>query len=351
MIKSLEIHNYQSHKHSILEFDKGINVITGTSDSGKSVIIRALKWLATNRPVGDDFKSWWANEVSVTVLVDSLSVQRIKNKKENNYSILNGAQASIFKAMKTDVPDEIKEVLNFTDINFQSQITMPFLLSESSGEVARYLNKIVNLDNIDSTLKNIEKRKRKANSDLNYKEDYLKELSESLEIYDNLDEIEHLISSIESFYNDFKLCSQRFKGISDLISSISETQENIKGYDAVLEAEKSYKEVYGLDKELLHLMTERTQLSIDIDEIKMIEDDIQEHESILGAQNQCYELINYNTELREKESIHAKLELDIDEIKMIENDIENENKELEITQEQYNKLMPDICPLCSQEII
>ena len=44
MLKKLILKNFQSHSDSELEFDKGINVICGNSDSGKSSIIRSFIW-------------------------------------------------------------------------------------------------------------------------------------------------------------------------------------------------------------------------------------------------------------------------------------------------------------------
>ena len=58
MLKSISIKNYQSHKETDLTFNEGVNVITGTSDSGKTAILRSLSWLINNRPSGDAFKNW-----------------------------------------------------------------------------------------------------------------------------------------------------------------------------------------------------------------------------------------------------------------------------------------------------
>jgi len=66
MIKTLSIQNYQSHKDSTLEFDPGVNVIVGSTDSGKTAIIRALRWLIWNRPNGDSFRSTWGGDTKVT---------------------------------------------------------------------------------------------------------------------------------------------------------------------------------------------------------------------------------------------------------------------------------------------
>ena len=55
MLKELQLVNFQSHKNTNLVFDPGFNCIVGPSDNGKSVIIRAINWIRTNRPKGSDF--------------------------------------------------------------------------------------------------------------------------------------------------------------------------------------------------------------------------------------------------------------------------------------------------------
>ena len=47
-LKRVRLENFQSHKNSIIDFDRGLNVIVGPSDSGKSAIIRAIKWALYN---------------------------------------------------------------------------------------------------------------------------------------------------------------------------------------------------------------------------------------------------------------------------------------------------------------
>ena len=56
-IKSIELQNFQSHVKTIIEpAGPGfLTVITGPSDSGKTAIIRALKWLLYNQPQGAEF--------------------------------------------------------------------------------------------------------------------------------------------------------------------------------------------------------------------------------------------------------------------------------------------------------
>ncbi len=54
MIKSLEIENFILIEKQKLQFDKQLNVLTGDTGSGKSVIINSLKFAFSNfKPARD----------------------------------------------------------------------------------------------------------------------------------------------------------------------------------------------------------------------------------------------------------------------------------------------------------
>jgi len=151
MIEKVIIRNFQSHKKSVLPFHKGVNVIVGDTDSGKSAVIRALRWVTTNSPSGDAFRSWDGGDTSVSIRLENEDIIKRTKGTENKY---------VFGEMKftgigTDVPAPIKEAINMNDTNLQVQLDSPFLLSNTSGEVAKFFNRIANLDKIDSGQKNV----------------------------------------------------------------------------------------------------------------------------------------------------------------------------------------------------
>lgn len=156
MLSHVEIKNFQSHKHSRLEFHPGLNGIVGNSDSGKSAILRAIHWNRENRPTGEGHISKWEKdskgkllgECSVTVGTNGGDVTRTRSAEFNGYRI--GDQT--FEAISTTVPDAVRDAWNFTEVNVQKQLDPPFLLSKSGPEVSRFFNQILNLDDMDKLI-------------------------------------------------------------------------------------------------------------------------------------------------------------------------------------------------------
>lgn len=148
MLESLTISNFQKHRKLTVQFDKGVTCIVGPSDAGKSAILRALRWVAFNKPSGDEFVKQGASRAKVILNVDGRHIKRRRGKGVNSYSI----DGNRLKAFGSDVPVDITKLLAVDNINFQSQHDAPFWFSNTAGEVSRQLNEIVNLEIIDKTL-------------------------------------------------------------------------------------------------------------------------------------------------------------------------------------------------------
>ena len=157
-IDRLQIQNFQRHEQLRLKLDESIVAITGQSDVGKSSVLRALRWLATNRPRGDGFVRDGGERTSVKIRVDGKTVERVRGKGENTYTV----DGKVLEAFGTDVPEEIANLLNLGPENFQGQHDPPFWFCLTAGEVAKQLNKIVDLELIDQATARIATKLRKC---------------------------------------------------------------------------------------------------------------------------------------------------------------------------------------------
>ena len=50
MISRLTLTNFQGHSHTVVDFSKGFNCLVGSTNSGKSSILRALKFALCGEP-------------------------------------------------------------------------------------------------------------------------------------------------------------------------------------------------------------------------------------------------------------------------------------------------------------
>ena len=107
VIQSVEVKDFKSHRHSELEFVDGVNVIKGTSHTGKSNIIRAMIWALTNRPRGNSVHNWNIPrpDTKVTFVFDNDWFTRVKSKI-NGYETFDGT----LKAIGSDVPPQIRQI-------------------------------------------------------------------------------------------------------------------------------------------------------------------------------------------------------------------------------------------------
>lgn len=291
MFRSIELANFQSHKHSIIEFCEGLNVISGSSDSGKSAILRALRWVYDNRPQGDAIRNWNSKkEDLINVRVNFNEGAFVSKEKDTKARYRVFGTRKPLEAFKQDVPDEIREAFNLSDYNIQSQHDPYFLLNDSPGEVAKKLNKVIGLDVIDKlfrflnshitdTKKALEREEANGNTlsarigNLAYLDDVEKDIN-ALEILDKkketlrcdlytvtiaLDNIERHNEEIEKMQQVVKLEQDVIKLLST-IDKYEDTKEGITGLSELVASIKSVEERLTLEKEWLSVENSHNEL-------------------------------------------------------------------------------------------
>ena len=190
---SIHLENFQSHEDTTLELDPGVNVIIGPSDSGKTSIVRALRWLTWNRPGGEAFRSSWGGDTSVTVCLDKTMVRRERKKNHNMYYI----DDHVYEAFGSEVPSDVTALLNIDSVNLQQQLDRPFLLDTSPGQVAQYLNEVAHLDVIDRALQRLAKWIRGIESDIRTHTSNQERLGEAQSSFDYLPNMEKTVEGLE----------------------------------------------------------------------------------------------------------------------------------------------------------
>lgn len=395
MLKSLAIQNFQSWKSVYLEFDPGVNVIIGTSDCGKSAILRAMLWTIFNRPGGEQFRSRWGSDTAVDIELDNEKTISREKGKENLYVISSSSlkKPIEFKAFGQSIPEEISNLFNISDINVQRQMDAPFLLSSTPGEVGKILNKAVKLDIIDVAQKNISSTLRQENNQLLNTRSTIASKQEELEKYTWLSEADLIIQKLESInlkilktkgqtidltgviseINTLDLSIQRSQGIlaysekvntligidneinitkndynkiNELVTGIYAQEKQIKESSAFIESDLKVNTLIGIDNWIDTVTNDYNEINTLIKSICTQEKQIKDLAPFIKVETEVQKLIKSLGEYSNLDIQYEMLSYKIDQIEREVNKIDYETERMSGLQVKFDRLMPDVCPLC-----
>lgn len=354
MIKKINIKNFQSHKNSELNFIPGVNVIIGNSSSGKSAIMRAFRWVITNKPSGDSFMSHWkGGDTECAIQIEQKNIQRIKSNKENIYKI----QKEIFRSFGKDTPEIIKKTLNFSEINLQTQFDFPFLIFDSPGNVAQYLNRVVNLDIIDFSLSKIEINRKKINREIFKNQSDIKEKQEQIKRFDYIDKLEIKLNELENKNNELVKKQKEYSDIYKLIEeqlNIKKELNHIKKKN-IDKQEEIINKLLELNKNLDRTKEQYNNINFLIKEYSDINNKIKFIKKIYTDKNEK----TMNMLLKQQQILNEFKEKreDINSFINIYRNHEKKHKDVQkklfLLVEEEKKLTKGlkICPLCKQKIL
>jgi DNA repair ATPase RecN len=219
MLKRIRIRNFQRHEDLKIRFDPQITAIVGPSDVGKSSILRAIRWVATNRPLGDGFIRYGSKSTAVKLWSDSGQVER-RRGSVNTYTV----DTKVLEAFGVEVPGDVLRVLKIDSVNFQGQHESPFWFDLSPGDVAKQLNAIVDLSLIDKTMKKLNSRLRTAKAELSVCQQRLEKASEEHTSLEWIEDVNVLLIKVESLE---KSCGDLVVRIGNLKWAISKADGSL----------------------------------------------------------------------------------------------------------------------------
>jgi energy-coupling factor transporter ATP-binding protein EcfA2 len=349
VIKTLSIENVQAHVNSELNFHEGVNVITGVTDAGKSTIIKLIRWIKDNRPTGEEYKNWDADkddQMAGEIVTDENTVAIIRKNNKVKYILNNDAEHPL-EALNKEVPLEIAEALNFADYNIQTQFQPYFLLQDSPGEVASKINGLVGLDIIDTLYTNIASEIRETNKNIVACKEVIKNDKESLEKYQNLDEIEKLIKSIEENYQKTLEITSSVNLITKAVQSYEFIEKEWQNVNTIVKLEKTVNDLLKSQENLSSLEEKLNKIKSLTSSLTTIQEDIDSDNAWLDLEKPCDTLLSQFTELSELETKKTNVSRILESLKNI---ALKQTKEIELKNQytkQYLNLLEkeNICPI------
>lgn len=267
-ISTIIIKNFQSHRHTVLNLDEHVNVILGSSDVGKTAILRALGWVFFNEPQGTAFIRAGETSTSVELIYsDGYSVKRIRNKKFNGYHINHPDfdEPKKLSGFGSSVPEEIQEITGVrkfeiadkieSSITYQTQLEGAFLLSESSIKKAKAIGAISNVNIIDRAIQIANSNIKDFRKNINTSEEALKNSEEQIKEYDNLDERKQNLEKVKDLYSELIQKNKMNENLSVLNQRLDNNIERIKTEENTIKSlsfvDETYKTYYKLNSLLI----------------------------------------------------------------------------------------------------
>ena len=347
----MKIKNFQCHKDQEFELDPGVNVFVGKSGAGKSAgVIRPLKWLAFNRPLGDSFRRWGSDTTWTEIqLAEGVNIARKKSDKENCYEMLEGVKdMQYFSSFGQTPPESVQSALNLSQINFQFQHDQLYLLSYSPPEVARVLNELTGLDKIDKAFSNINSRLRRETQETSANQSIKEKLEKDLDKYKDLDFLDSSLMVAEQLENQVTGKILRASSLRSSSSRIRNAEERISEFDGL----ERLKDIGSEAQAKLNLLNESSKRKIELYTLaEMI--------SSKKAKIQCLERMSGLGKELEKLQVgiigKKGMELQAEDIRTMASkkmSLDLQIGEMEIVLEdlhyQFDKEMPEQCPLCGR---
>ena len=347
MIRSIELRNFQGHKFSTLQFSPGVNVIKGPSHSGKTSIVRALKWVLQNKPLGDSFMSHFAeDDTSVSIEFDDDTYIIREKGKNNRYNTNLG----IFEAMRGSVPEEIEQISKMNEINIQSQHDPYFLIQDTPGNVAKKLNKVVGLEIIDEKLGRANKLINQTGAALNNAETKVDEKTEELVSYKNLEKIGEDIQKIDGCLRESWELKKKSEYLEQTHRTIGVLYEELIGLSAIVDLEEETSGIKALIKESKSLGSRYNELGY-------IKRDIESSRAEQERLSDWLTVDKFYKELKGLSKQHRDLSSKCVNLRSIQHTIQTQRslildsgKRISAKDKKYNDTLTaqNICPLCKR---
>lgn len=349
MIKTLELCNFQSHRFTSLNLHQGVNVIKGRSHSGKTSIIRALRWALSNKPEGEAFRNWNSNdkdEIKVAIEFDDTYVIRTRSKKMNGYR-LPGTELN---AIGRELPSEVSQLSRMNDLNLQNQHDTYFMLQDSASSALKRLNKVVGIDIIDSTLKTANGRNYTLLNEVRSTENRLKELSEEIQALDYLDFAGKLINKIDETLQKLDTYRKELIALGHLVDSIHKLYQEIDRYDTLLAAQKDYEKTKDTVRHLQSLKRQKSDLTVARNDAVFYENKIDELDPIVKLEGQIDSHLQDAHKIERIRSERVSLKKLCSDIQMLKNKRRKDAETLIRLQNEYDTILSEagVCPLCGR---
>lgn len=286
MINQVHFKNTQKHKDLTLNFIEGLNVITGSTDSGKTSLLRGLLFALDNKGTSDKLLTWDAREGSVEITIDGNQITRSFGKENAYY--LNGER---FTAFRKDVPAPISSIVNMDDINIQNRRDMPFMVYATASSNAEQFSTMLDLTEIQNTVDNLKSKVKKAKEKKEVLDEKLKLVEKELGQYTELEAASKRFSALCARADKLSSYRSRANDLSASFQEIRLLSKRLSEQSVGLTAHEKFKRISYSFKELSALKTQANSLKTHFNQLKSLHQRVKQSMQAKTAFEQINKLI------------------------------------------------------------
>lgn len=229
-IVSVEMENFQKHNKLKVDFTDGVNVILGSSNVGKTAILRAINWCLYDTPKGTGFIRTGSSFARVTLTLSNgyIVTRRKTNSSSGSYIVVSptGERAE-YKGFSNNVPSEVinahqMPLINILDkkhkFNVASQMDLPFMVSSSSSEKFAMIGALVDTTRADKAHQELRHLYLQSSKDEKAILDNLSECDEEINSLGDLDHVESIVKKVDDLIIKQERAEKSTKILKDIAS-------------------------------------------------------------------------------------------------------------------------------------
>lgn len=328
-IKSVKIENFANHKDTFVTLEPGTNIITGTSDSGKTAFVRALMFVLDNMSSGTSYvnKLTKAKFAKVTVEFtdgrvisrskgDSVNKVEFKHPEDENFTVYSNFSTKYPEAVNTFLLNLPKDEENKA-LYYAKQSKKLFLIDQTSQSMPKTLSQLLNIGDLEevgkilgSEVNAIEKSFKLKSKDYDQLKTEIDEKYADLEtdlvhktsleqLLESCTLIEEDCNQISGYINKLKRLKDSNREISNTISECEKIVNSVSDHLDELETlENKFKNLSSYIKIVNKYNNNKATLEAEISKAKAICDEnfvqsISDIESLKNKLNDLKKFINF----------------------------------------------------------
>lgn len=367
----VNLENFQSISNAELNFEQGINIIVGESNSGKSAILRAIKGAILNPNGSQKYIKNKTNGFKVDIDYEGNEIEWSRGGKSPKYVVNGEEYLKVGNSNLTDILDNSGFVLdeNKNLMNIESELELPFPFALNNSELFKLFEKNIFCISDSTAITKLIKadedsaklNKERAGLELETQKQKLQAVSD-LEAEVDLNKLINGREVLAGLLKKKEATNTDINKLSDIISVGKVLSVNIPIVDIDNDILHTYKILLDDTYKLEEIKNMGNVLSKNIPQCSSTAD-IKEYEEIALAVTQADRAIQLLSILSPLEAPtlnfmneeYTSLRNDINELLRLTERAQNAQKEISDLKKTIGKLSEEkskykVCPLCGSNI-